>query len=154
MTDILDANLESDWRDRVMKKFKAGSNKATSKRTRLAKTIRESSSQESAMGRRSHRAAAEFEVTSAEAGEKQIPHRHSQKARLGLGPAEPSGTQKARMTPRLAEVSAAEALSFLKETKGVVSWRTGDLAAALNINTKEAEQGLAGLGLHGDLRAG
>jgi hypothetical protein len=44
---------------------------------------------------------------------------------------------------------AAEALSFLKETKGVVSWRARDLADTLNISTKEAEQVLAVLEIQG-----
>jgi hypothetical protein len=37
-------------------------------------------------------------------------------------------------------VPAEAALSFLKDTKGIVSWSARDLAAALNINRQQAEE--------------
>jgi hypothetical protein len=46
-------------------------------------------------------------------------------------------------------IAAAEALSFLKETKGVLSWTTRELAAALNLGVKEAEQVLTLLEMQG-----
>jgi len=47
------------------------------------------------------------------------------------------------------EITAAEALSFLKETKGVVSWTSRDLAETLHLAVKEADQVLAVLELQG-----
>lgn len=46
-------------------------------------------------------------------------------------------------------VPAAEALSFLKDTKGALNWTTRDLAETLRIGPKEAEQILAVLEIQG-----
>lgn len=56
---------------------------------------------------------------------------------------------KARRAGEMPGVPAAEALSFLKETKGVVSWVARDLAKALNLTAKEAQHVLAVLELQG-----
>ena len=49
-------------------------------------------------------------------------------------------------------IGAAEALSFLKETKGEVSWTTKEMASTLNIATKEAADALAVLQIQGYVR--
>jgi hypothetical protein len=43
----------------------------------------------------------------------------------------------------LPSLPAEAALSFLKDTKGALTWSTSDLAASLNINGREAQQVLA-----------
>lgn len=49
-------------------------------------------------------------------------------------------------------IGAAEALSFLKETKGQVSWTTKEMASTLNIGTKEAADAVAVLQIQGYVR--
>ena len=46
-------------------------------------------------------------------------------------------------------VPAAEALSFLKETRGAATWTDRDLAKSLNISLPEAKQVLAVMELQG-----
>jgi hypothetical protein len=50
-------------------------------------------------------------------------------------------------------IGAAEALSFLKETKGAVSWTAKDMAVALRISTKESAQALALLQIQGYVKS-
>ena len=50
-------------------------------------------------------------------------------------------SQRERST--LPSLSAEAALSFLKDTKGTLTWSPRDLADALKINRREAEQALA-----------
>jgi hypothetical protein len=57
-------------------------------------------------------------------------------------------TQAAHETTSQA-VPAAEALSFLKETKGAATWTDRDLAKSLNISMPEAKQVLAVMELQG-----
>jgi len=56
-------------------------------------------------------------------------------------------SQRERFT--VPALSAEAALSFLKDTKGALTWSVRDLAAALKINRSEAEQGLAFLQAQG-----
>ena len=49
-------------------------------------------------------------------------------------------------------VGAAEALSFLKETKGEVSWTAKEMASTLSIGAKEAVEALAVLQIQGYVR--
>src|SRR5882762_4051459 len=49
----------------------------------------------------------------------------------------------------LPAIPAEAALSFLKDTKGALSWTARDLANALKINRREAEQALAFLQAQG-----
>jgi hypothetical protein len=48
-----------------------------------------------------------------------------------------------------ASVSAAAAFSFLKETKGLLTWTPGDLAKSLKISVAEGKQVLAALEMQG-----
>ena len=50
-------------------------------------------------------------------------------------------------------IGAAEALSFLKETKGEVSWTAKEMAQRLDISTKEAAQALSLLQMQGYVKA-
>jgi len=59
----------------------------------------------------------------------------------------------ASRTTAMAEIGAAEALSFLKETKGEVSWTAKEMAQTLRISAKEAEQALALLQMQGYVKA-
>jgi ribosomal protein S25 len=52
-----------------------------------------------------------------------------------------------------ASVSAAAAFSFLKETKGLLTWTVSDLAKSLKINLAEAKQVLAALEMQGYIKA-
>jgi hypothetical protein len=56
---------------------------------------------------------------------------------------------KAAQGGTMPAVPAAEALSFLKDTKGVLNWTTRALAETLCISAKEAEQVLAVLEIQG-----
>jgi hypothetical protein len=49
-------------------------------------------------------------------------------------------------------VSAAAAFSFLKETKGLLTWTPGDLAKSLKISLAEAKQVLASLEMQGYIK--
>ena len=49
-------------------------------------------------------------------------------------------------------VSAAAAFSFLKETKGLLTWTPSDLAKSLKINPAEAKQVLAALEMQGYIK--
>jgi hypothetical protein len=49
-------------------------------------------------------------------------------------------------------VSAAAAFSFLKETKGLLTWTPGDLAKSLKIRLAEAKQVLAALEMQGYIK--
>lgn len=67
---------------------------------------------------------------------------------------------KIEATPRAASkagagpaIGAAEALSFLKETKGEVNWTAKKMAASLRISSKEAVQALALLQIQGYVKA-
>jgi len=60
-----------------------------------------------------------------------------------LSPKPESGSSSA------AKVSAEAALSFLKDTKGAVSWGLGEMAGILKIGRKEAEQVVAFLAAQG-----
>jgi hypothetical protein len=55
-------------------------------------------------------------------------------------PAASNKKSKAGLPPNQPSVSAEAALSFLKDTKGVVSLSLGDLAGTLKINAGEAEK--------------
>src|SRR6266436_847590 len=48
-----------------------------------------------------------------------------------------------RQRPTLPSLSAEAALSFLKDTKGTLTWSTRDLVEELKINRREADQVLA-----------
>jgi hypothetical protein len=48
-----------------------------------------------------------------------------------------------RQRPTLPSLSAEAALSFLKDTKGTLTWSTRDLVEGLKINRREADQVLA-----------
>src|SRR5713226_6688217 len=54
-----------------------------------------------------------------------------------------------RERPTLPSLPAEAALSFLKDTKGTLAWSACDLADALKINRREAEQALAFLQAQG-----
>ena len=54
-----------------------------------------------------------------------------------------------RERPTLPSLPAEAALSFLKDTKGTLTWSPRDLADALRINRREAEQALAFLQAQG-----
>ncbi len=58
----------------------------------------------------------------------------------------PNVVSEADRTP---SIPAAEALSFLKDTKGVLTWTARDLAKCVNISTKAAVQVLAVIQLQG-----
>jgi hypothetical protein len=45
-----------------------------------------------------------------------------------------------RQPPPAASIPAAQALSFLKQTRGILTWTVSDLAKALNISKAAAEQ--------------
>ena len=49
-------------------------------------------------------------------------------------------------------VSAAAAFSFLKETKGLLTWTPGDLAKSLKISLAEAKQVIAALEMQGYIK--
>src|SRR5580704_11095375 len=51
-----------------------------------------------------------------------------------------------------AAVFAAAAFSFLKETKGLLTWTPGDLAKSLKISLAEAKQVLAALEMQGYIK--
>src|ERR1700721_3243284 len=51
-----------------------------------------------------------------------------------------------------AAVSAAAAFSFLKETKGLLTWTPGDLAKSLKISPAEAKRVLAALEMQGYIK--
>src|SRR5580704_2689958 len=51
-----------------------------------------------------------------------------------------------------ASVSAAAAFSFLKETKGLLTWTPGDLEKSLKISLAEAKQVLAALEMQGYIK--
>jgi hypothetical protein len=55
-------------------------------------------------------------------------------------PAAPNKKSKVGLPPNQPPVSAEAALSFLKDTKGVVSWSLRDLAGTLKISPGEAEK--------------
>jgi len=54
-----------------------------------------------------------------------------------------------RERPTLPSLSAEAALSFLKDTKGTLTWSARDLADTLKINRREAQQALAFLQAQG-----
>ena len=54
-----------------------------------------------------------------------------------------------RAQPKLPDLPAEAALSFLKDSKGALTWSSRDLSKCLNINHKEAEQVLAFLQAQG-----
>lgn len=62
----------------------------------------------------------------------------------------PGGRARAHIMPAL---PAAAALSFLKDTRGALSWTVGDLAATLKIPMKDATQVLTMLQFQGYIRA-
>jgi hypothetical protein len=65
----------------------------------------------------------------------------SQRPATQLGTAKPG--------PTLPSISAEAALSFLKDTKGALTWAVGDLADTLKISRRDAEQVIALLAAQG-----
>src|SRR5580765_4088834 len=61
----------------------------------------------------------------------------------------PSRREPALRPAIVPALPAAAALSFLKDTRGTLSWSAGDLAKALNIDRREAQQALAFLQAQG-----
>ena len=59
----------------------------------------------------------------------------------------------ASRTTAMTEIGAAEALSFLKETKGEVSWSAKEMAQTLRISAKGAAQALILLQMQGYVKA-
>src|SRR4051812_21148115 len=72
-----------------------------------------------------------------------IPPRDSQRQAVPAPPRRDSRHQA------VASLSAAAALSFLKDTKGVLTWSIQDLAKSLEISSREAEQAIAFLQAQG-----
>src|ERR1700732_2839900 len=62
-------------------------------------------------------------------------------------PATPTGTT--RPSPSLPSIPADAALSFLKDTKGKLTWSVSDLADTLKISRGDAEQVIALLAAQG-----
>jgi predicted ArsR family transcriptional regulator len=61
----------------------------------------------------------------------------------------PSPSGRKTQSSLLPAIPAEAALSFLKDTKGALSWTARDLANTLKINRREAEQSLAFLQAQG-----
>jgi hypothetical protein len=57
--------------------------------------------------------------------------------------------QEDTSSPKPAAIPAAQALSFLKETRGLLTWTVGDLARAVNISRSAAERVIAILQIQG-----
>lgn len=64
-----------------------------------------------------------------------------------------SKTKSEMNTARLPSISAEAALSFLKDTKGAVTWSVSDLAATLKSSRTDAEQAVALLAAQGYAQA-
>ena len=74
-----------------------------------------------------------------------MPKKTAQKS-ASLGPARTSNPPTSKSD---SQVSAAELLSFLKQTRGVQTWTEKDLATALKIGSSEAQQAIGALELQG-----
>lgn len=68
-----------------------------------------------------------------------------------------AGKAEARRIPaagaKLPQIPAAEALSFLKQTKGLMTWTAADFGKVLNVPVAAAKQALAVLEMQGYVRA-
>lgn len=78
--------------------------------------------------------------------------RASQHSMTPKGVLENKGEVKPKATATVSGIGAAEALSFLKETKGQVTWTAKEMASTLRIGDKQAEQALPVLQVQGYVR--